>query len=192
MNRNLIKKKKKEISICLTPFLLTSYQGSIPVTFTMTAKRLPQKPGQFNAYQALIKASAAYIRGVYLPWSLKSHNAITWSNIELNIPVGKMEERILGTEGPIRTSKTHYNFAFEKKFPVLRLSETPNTITFSFNPVSHGPERSFIGINTFSVEERVFSKVDPFTGIKYDLKMKVDPKADLGFNDFRKFPKYFH
>ncbi|KAB7504676.1 hypothetical protein Anas_13642, partial [Armadillidium nasatum] len=163
--------------------------GSIPVTFSFTSKKLPQKPGHTISNQYLVKASAIYTRGVgvYLPWSLKSHNAMIRSSIELNIPVGVTEKRSLGTEGPIHSYKTHFNIGFEKKFPALRLSKTPMTSTFHFDPVNHSPVTNFVPIKKSDIQEKVISEVHPITGIKYDLNMKADTKSDFGLNDFRKF-----
>ncbi|RXG54483.1 hypothetical protein Avbf_13704, partial [Armadillidium vulgare] len=165
--------------------------GSIPVTFSSTMKNLQQKPGQIFTNQYLMKASAIYTRGVgvYLPWSLKSHNAMIQSSIELNIPVGKMEEIYFETGGMVRSYKSHFNIGFEKKFPALRLSITPRTITFYFDPVSHNPVINFVPIKKSDIEEKVISEIHPITGIKYDLIMKADTKSHFGLNDFLKFPK---
>ncbi|RXG55194.1 hypothetical protein Avbf_17723 [Armadillidium vulgare] len=170
----------------------TKFMGSIPVTFSFTSKRnFPRKPGQVFSNQYLVKASAVHTRGVgvYLPWSFKSHNAMIQSSLEYNIPVRTMEESYPETEGMVRTFKTRFNIGFEKKFPALRLSKTPMTITYYFDPVSHNPVINFVPIKKFDIEEKVISEVDPFTGIKYDLNLRADTKSDFGLNDFLKFPK---
>ncbi|RXG52508.1 hypothetical protein Avbf_15068, partial [Armadillidium vulgare] len=127
------------------------------------------------------EASAIYTRGVgvYLPWSLKSHNSMIRSNIELNIPVGIMEERHYEIEGMVRTFKIHFNIGFEKKFPALRLSKTPMTITFHFDPVNHSPVTNFVTIKKFDIEEKVISEIHPFTGMKYDLIIRADTRYRL-------------
>ncbi|KAB7500177.1 hypothetical protein Anas_13789, partial [Armadillidium nasatum] len=153
------------------------------MTFSFTTKNLPQKPGQVFVNQYLMKGV-----GVYLPWSLKSHNAMIRSSIELNIPVGIKEKRSLGIEGEIGTVKSHLNIGFEKKFPALRLSKTPMTITLGVDPVNHNPVINFVPIKKSSGGEKVISEVHPITGIKYDLNMRADTKSDFGLNDFSKFP----
>ncbi|KAB7499400.1 GATA zinc finger domain-containing protein 1 [Armadillidium nasatum] len=127
------------------------------MTFSYTTKKLPQKSGEVFTKQYSVKASAIYTRGVgvYLPWSLKSHNAMIRSSIELNIPVGVTEKRSLGTEGPIHSYKTHFNIGFEKKFPALRLSKTPMTSTFHFDPVNHSPVTNFVPIKKSDIQEKV-------------------------------------
>ncbi|KAB7497407.1 hypothetical protein Anas_14198, partial [Armadillidium nasatum] len=153
------------------------------MTFSSTTKKLPQKPEQVVTNQYLVKGV-----GIYLPWSLKSHNAMIRSSVELNVPVGVMENKYFKAEGTVHSRSSHYNIGFEKKFPALRLSKTPMTITFNFDPVNHSPVINFVPIKKSDIQEKVINEVHPITGIKYDLNMKADTKSNFGLNDFLKFP----
>ncbi|KAB7495672.1 Hemolymph clottable protein [Armadillidium nasatum] len=162
---------------------LEKLYSTLPAVFCITREHLPPTSGLIGGFELQLSGIS-----IFLPWSRQYSTAMKRTNLELKIPIGVKSKRIVGNEGPLRSSKTSFEFPYKKKFPLFHLSSTPMTVTYDTVQILENDVMNFKIIKKSNVKEKLISEINPHTGIKYDLVMRADTPTSFGLRDFLQFP----